>query len=159
MARLIQQWRHVAPELDISAVEVIARIHRLSTIFVGIDSHLEPTGLNRGEFDLLGTLRRLQRDVTPGDLARETAVSGAAVTKRLKVLHARGLVDRIVDERDRRVIWARITDAGLALHTEHFSRQLEIDRELLSGLDDDDHVALVRLLSELTTRLEENVAY
>lgn len=154
VARIVGQWRAVDPGLDLSPVEVITRVNRLATAFAGSEQHLVGTGLGRAEFDLLGTLRRTGHELTPSDLARESSASGAAVTQRLKVLMDRGLVDRRVDDRDRRIAWISLTDEGARLHAEHFGTQLESDRLLLADLGVEDMAALVRILTALLRQVE-----
>jgi DNA-binding MarR family transcriptional regulator len=99
-------------------------------------------------------VRRTNRELTPGELARETFSSGAAVTKRLRGLQERGLVDRRSDARDRRVAHVRLTDEGRALVDQLLPRQLAYERTVLSGLDARTRGELSSQLSELLVQLE-----
>lgn len=104
VAAVVRQWQTVRPDIDTGPMEVIGRINRCAALLQQAeDAPLRRAGLTRAEFDLLGALRRTGHELTPGDLSRETFSSGAAVTKRLKQLQERGLVDRRGDTRDRRV--------------------------------------------------------
>lgn len=95
VAEVVRQWRAVHPDLDTGPMEVIGRINRCAALFQQAeDAPLRRAGLTRPEFDLLGALRRTGHELTPSELARETFSSGAAVTKRLKQLTERGLVER-----------------------------------------------------------------
>ncbi len=113
-----------------------------------------PGGATRPEFDLLGALRRTGHELTPSELVRETFSSGAAVTKRLKQLTERGLVERRGDTRDRRVAHVRLTDAGRDLVDGVLPEQLAYERAVLSGLDPAGQQELGGLLGELLGRLE-----
>lgn len=113
VARVMHQWQQVRPDLDTDPMAVIGRLNRCAALLQqAADAPLRLAGLSRAEFDILGTLRREDRELTPGRLARETFASGAAVTKRLRALESRGLVARRPDDRDRRVAHLSLTDAG-----------------------------------------------
>lgn len=136
-------------------MEIIGRVNRCAALLQQADdAPLRHAGLSRAEFDLLGALRRTGRELTPGELARETFSSGAAVTKRLKQLTERGLVRRRGDARDRRVAHVGLTDAGRDLVDGLLPGQLAYERAVLSALDDDRQVELAQLLGELLGRLE-----
>ncbi|WP_232839389.1 MarR family winged helix-turn-helix transcriptional regulator [Streptomyces triticisoli] len=155
VAGVVRQWRAVHPDLDTAPMEIIGRINRCAALFQQAeDAPLRRAGLSRPEFDLLGALRRTGHELTPSELARETFSSGAAVTKRLKQLTERGLVERRGDPRDRRVAHVRLTDAGRDLVDGVLPEQLAYERAVLSGLDREGQGELAALLGELLGRLE-----
>ncbi|MEV8065784.1 MarR family transcriptional regulator [Streptomyces sp. NPDC085995] len=155
VAAVVRQWRAVHPDLDTAPMEIIGRINRCAALLQQAeDAPLRRAGLSRAEFDLLGALRRTGHELTPGELARETFSSGAAVTKRLKQLTERGLVERRGDTRDRRVAHVRLTDAGRELVDGILPEQLAYERTVLAGLDGAGRGELAVLLCELLSRLE-----
>ncbi|MGC5568093.1 MarR family winged helix-turn-helix transcriptional regulator [Streptomyces sp. FR-108] len=155
VAAVVRQWRTVHPELDTGPMEVIGRINRCAALLQQAeDAPLRHAGLTRPEFDLLGALRRTGLELTPGELARETFSSGAAVTKRLKQLTERGLVERRGDTRDRRVAHVRLTDTGRALVDGILPAQLSYETTVLSGLDTPAQSTLATLLATLLSQLE-----
>ncbi|MEH0581228.1 MULTISPECIES: MarR family winged helix-turn-helix transcriptional regulator [Streptomyces] len=155
VAAVVRQWQTVRPELDTTPMEIIGRVNRCAALLQQAeDAPLRRAGLSRPEFDLLGALRRTGHELTPGELARETFSSGAAVTKRLKQLTERGLVERRGDTRDRRVAHLRLTDAGRDLVDGTMPEQLAYERAVLSALDGDRQGELADLLGELLSRLE-----
>ncbi|MFI1094121.1 MarR family winged helix-turn-helix transcriptional regulator [Streptomyces sp. NPDC020917] len=152
---VVRQWRAVHPDIDTGPMEIIGRINRCAALLQQAeDAPLRRAGLTRPEFDVLGTLRRTGHELTPGELARETFSSGAAVTKRLKHLTERGLVERRGDTRDRRVAHVRLTDAGRALVDGLLPAQLGYEAAALSGIDGDRQEELARRLGELLIQLE-----
>ncbi|MGW1844850.1 MarR family winged helix-turn-helix transcriptional regulator [Streptomyces sp. NPDC001966] len=158
VATVVRQWQAVNPELDTGPMELIGRINRCAALLQQAeDAPLREAGLTRAEFDLLGAVRRTDRELTPGELARETFSSGAAVTKRLRILQERGLVDRRGDDRDRRVNHIRLTEAGRALVDMLLPRQLAYERAVLSGLDEQSRTRLSAQLSELLVQLEGRI--
>ncbi|MFF3346967.1 MarR family winged helix-turn-helix transcriptional regulator [Streptomyces sp. NPDC002779] len=155
VAAVVRQWRAVHPGLDTGPMEIIGRINRCAALLQQAeDAPLRRAGLSRPEFDLLGALRRTGRELTPGELARETFSSGAAVTKRLKQLTERGLVERRVDARDRRVSHVRLTGTGRDLVDGILPEQLAYETAVLSDLEAPGQQELAGLLGELLTRLE-----
>ncbi|MYS89132.1 MULTISPECIES: MarR family winged helix-turn-helix transcriptional regulator [Streptomyces] len=155
VAAVVRQWQAVHPGLDTGPMEIIGRINRCAALLQQAeDAPLRRAGLSRPEFDLLGALRRTGHELTPGELARETFSSGAAVTKRLKQLTERGLVERRGDTRDRRVAHLRLTDAGRELVDGVLPAQLAYETAALSGLDAPGQGELAALLGELLAQLE-----
>lgn len=155
VAAVVRQWQTVRPDLDTGPMEIIGRVNRCAALLQQAeDAPLRGVGLSRPEFDLLGALRRTGHELTPGELARETFSSGAAVTKRLKQLTERGLVERRGDTRDRRVAHLRLTEAGRDLVDGVLPEQLAYESAVLSALDDGSQGELADLLGELLSRLE-----
>ncbi|WP_432148739.1 MarR family winged helix-turn-helix transcriptional regulator [Streptomyces sp. bgisy029] len=158
VASVVRQWQAVNPELDTGPMEIIGRINRCAALLQQAeDAPLRSAGLTRAEFDLLGAVRRTDRELTPGELARETFSSGAAVTKRLRALQERGLVDRRGDERDRRVAHVRLTGEGRALVDRLLPEQLAYERAVLSGLGEESRGELGSVLGELLVQLEGRI--
>ncbi|MCQ4209593.1 MULTISPECIES: MarR family winged helix-turn-helix transcriptional regulator [Streptomyces] len=155
VSSVVRQWQTVRPDIDTGPMEIIGRINRCAALLQQAeDAPLRHAGLTRPEFDLLGTLRRTGRELTPGDLARETFASGAAVTKRLKQLQERGLVARRGDTRDRRVSHLSLTDEGRALVDDLLPSQLAYETSVLSGLTNGRDAELSALLGDLLSQLE-----
>lgn len=155
VAAVVRQWQSVHPDLDTAPMEIIGRINRCAALLQQAeDAPLRRAGLSRPEFDLLGALRRTGHELTPSELARETFSSGAAVTKRLKQLTERGLVERRGDSRDRRVAHVRLTDAGRDLVDGILPEQLAYETTVLSGLAPRGQGELAALLGELLGELE-----
>ncbi|MEU1309397.1 MarR family transcriptional regulator [Streptomyces cinnamoneus] len=155
VARVLRQWQQVHPGLDTAPMAVIGRLNRCAALLQqASDAPLVREGLSRAEFDILGTLRRTGRELTPGQIARETFASGAAVTKRLRVLEGRELVARRADDRDRRVAHLSLTPAGEELIDRLIPLQLSYEQALLAGLGGDRQTELADILAELLVLLE-----
>ncbi|WP_369244691.1 MarR family winged helix-turn-helix transcriptional regulator [Streptomyces sp. R41] len=155
VAAVVRQWHTVRPDLDTGPMEVIGRVNRCAALLQQAeDAPLRRAGLTRPEFDVLGTLRRTGHELTPSEIARETFSSGAAVTKRLKQLTERGLVERRGDTRDRRVAHVRLTDEGRELVDGILPEQLAYETTVLSGIDRGRQRELAELLGELLGQLE-----
>ncbi|MFG3661894.1 MarR family winged helix-turn-helix transcriptional regulator [Streptomyces sp. NPDC047706] len=155
VAAVVRQWQAVHPGLDTGPMEIIGRVNRCAALLQQAeDAPLRRAGLSKPEFDLLAALRRTGHELTPGELVRETFSSGAAVTKRLKQLTERVLVERRGDDRDRRVAHVRLTDAGRDLVDAVLPDQLAYEGAVLAGLDRPRQGELAALLGELLGQLE-----
>ncbi|GAA0849259.1 MarR family winged helix-turn-helix transcriptional regulator [Streptosporangium amethystogenes subsp. fukuiense] len=155
VAQVMRQWRGVHPGLDTAPMAVIGRLNRCSLLIQqAADAPLREHGLTRSEFDILGALRRLDRELTPSQIARETFASGAAVTKRLRFLEERGLVARRPDDRDGRVSHLSLTGQGRTLIDRMLPEQVDYDASLLAGLAVERQRELAELLGELLLLLE-----
>ncbi|UQA91849.1 MarR family winged helix-turn-helix transcriptional regulator [Streptomyces halobius] len=162
VAGVLRQWQQVHPGLDTGPMAVIGRLNRCSALLQqAADAPLRRAGLTRPEFDILGTLRRMGRELTPGRVARETFASGTAVTKRVRALEERGLIARRPDERDRRVTHLSLTDEGRDMIDRLLPEQLRYEAALLSGIgaerQDELSAALGELLVVLEARLGSSV--
>ncbi|MFE9748169.1 MarR family winged helix-turn-helix transcriptional regulator [Saccharothrix saharensis] len=132
---VLAQWSVQRPDVDTSPMAVLARVTRLARLlerelreFVG-RFDLEP-----GEFDVLTTLRRAgsTQGMTAGAFLSASLVTAGAITNRIDRMAAKGLVRRVPDAADRRVVRIKLTDRGarlvdgmLAEHMRHYARLLE----------------------------------
>lgn len=149
---ILAQWRSVRPDLDVSPMGVVGRVHRVGA---RLDALLRPVfaqaGLGSGDFDVLATLRRNgpDRPLTPTELMDSMMVTSGATTKRLDRLERAGLVRRSPSPADGRVRLVSLTGAGLALVDELIARHVANEERLLAGLDAQER----RLLADLLRRL------
>lgn len=152
---ILQQWDNAYPAIGTAPVEVIGRITRIGALALrDLDRALVPTGVGRGEFDVLGALARSDRPLRSSEVTSLTMVSNAATTKYVDALVRKRLVERGAWERDKRVVLLAITDAGRAVVDAEFPARVERDRHLLDGLSDDERVELVGLLRRVTANAE-----
>lgn len=149
VGRIIAQWARERPDLDVSAMGVIGRLHRLAD---RLHHELRPVfaraGLGDGDFDILATLRRAgsPHRLTPGELADSAMVTTGAVTKRVDRLVAAGLVTREVNPADARSRVVALTAEGLALVDRLVEEHVANEERLLAGLTDLERARLARLL-------------
>ncbi|GLV98785.1 MarR family transcriptional regulator [Streptomyces lavendulae subsp. lavendulae] len=140
VATFIGQWQTERPDLaeELWPVEVLARIQRMARI---IDKQLKAFmaghGLEVGEFDVLASLRRSGPPyaLTAGALVPAAMVTSGAITNRIDRLEAKGLVERVRDDVDRRSVRIRLTEPGRALCESVMEGHLKHYAELLAPLD------------------------
>lgn len=151
VGRIMAQWRHERPDLDVSPLGVIGRLHRLAhALDVELRALFAQAGLSDGDFDVLASLRRSGAPyaLTPGELAATTMVTSGAVTKRVDRLEAQGYVSRTVASDDGRSRTIALTPEGKALIDGLFPRHVDNERRLLVGLSAAERDELARLLEK-----------
>jgi DNA-binding MarR family transcriptional regulator len=149
VSQIMSQWGAERPDLDVSPIGLIGRLHRLA---VALDLELRPVfaraGLKDGEFDVLATLRRsgVPYELTPGGLAEAMMVTSGAVTKRLDRLEKAGLIVRRVDPGDARGRRVELTPEGRRLVDEVVDAHVANEHRLVAGLTAEQRETLAELL-------------
>jgi DNA-binding MarR family transcriptional regulator len=144
---LIEQWRRELPELDVTPMEVIARISRLSRILEReVDEIYAKAGINRAQFGVLAALRRAGPPyrLSPTDLYNSLLITSGAVTNRIERLTAAGLVRRVPDPNDGRSLLVALTPQGKRLIDRVAARHYEREQALLRALGDGARTSLSR---------------
>jgi DNA-binding MarR family transcriptional regulator len=153
------QWREAAPELDTSPIGVLGRINRIAALAGGpISAAFKAHGLDRGEFDVLGTLVRSggSDGLTPTELYTDLMISSGGLTHRLNQLEKAGLIVREKSAEDGRSWRVRPTAEGRKLAVEAYGADLAVEARLLEGLTDADRAKLETLLRDLHRLVEAN---
>lgn len=149
---IVEQWARARPDLDPAPMGVLGRLSRVTRIAEHeLKALFSEFGLERGEFDVLATLRRAGSPdgMTAGALARSSMVTSGAVTNRLDRLVAKGYVTRDVDPANRRTVVVALTPAGRELIDRAVAAHLDNERRILAALDQrqqDDLAATLRAL-------------
>lgn len=155
--RIAEQWRSVRPELDVTPMEIIGRVSRLSRL---VDRRLAENfarhGIEAWMYDVLATLRRSGEpyELTAGDLVTQTMITTGAMTNRIDRLEERGLVERDSAPDDRRKVIVRLTREGLALVDDVAPGHLDVEREILSPLTARQQTELITVLRKLLAEFE-----
>ncbi|MGW6535455.1 MarR family winged helix-turn-helix transcriptional regulator [Streptomyces sp. NPDC055051] len=134
-------------EDDLWPVQLFARIQRLARVVEkSAKAAAAAHGVEYGEFDVLTTLQRSGPPyaLTAGALLKAAMVTSGAITNRIDRMEAKGLVERIRDDGDRRTVKIRLTDHGhdvtraaFADHLANYGRLLaDLDRELVTQTGD-----------------------
>lgn len=146
--RITSQWNAVRPDIDVSPINVIGRVSRLSRL---VDRRLGENfaryGIEAWMYDVLATLRRSGEpyELTAGDLVRQTMVTTGAITNRIDRLEQRGLVERASAD-DRRKVIVRLTRQGLDVVEEVVVDHMATERQILAGLSPRQQHDLAHLL-------------
>ncbi|MGW1893225.1 MarR family winged helix-turn-helix transcriptional regulator [Streptomyces sp. NPDC002004] len=156
VAMVIEDWARERPDLDTGPLEVLARLHRSFLRYNSrLTASIERHGLSVAGFDVLTALRRSGEPyrLTAGQLADSGLVSSAGVTLRIDRLEKDGLIVRERDADDRRVVYSRLTDKGLATVDTVFAEHLDNERRMLGELSPSECRQLARLLRKLESSI------
>jgi DNA-binding MarR family transcriptional regulator len=141
------------PELDIASIETcLAFLHTTADVYQALDVHFARYGLSRGKFTLLMQLYLAdEKGLTPSECAERADVTKATITGLLDGLERDGLVRRLPDVTDRRMLRLQLTDKGRDLLSQmlpdHFCRTTD----LMANLTDSEKKTLIKLLNKVRT--------
>lgn len=149
VGRILDQWSAERPDLDVSPIGVIGRLHRVANrLTEELTTLYAEHGLGEGEFDVLATLRRSgpPYEMPAGELAVSTMVTSGAVTKRVDRCVQQGWVTRRVSDHDARGRVVALTPAGKDLTDRAFEAHVANEHRLVDLLPPTDRAALARIL-------------
>ena len=158
--RFRDQWARELPELDTSAMAVLGRMNRISQmIHSNICAVFAEHGLDRGEFDVIATLRRSGKPyrLTPTELYTSLMLSSGGLTSRLARLEKGGLLVREPSKGDGRSLTARLTKQGIRVAEAAFRADMANELKLLDALSKAERETLARLLRNLMISLEARI--
>ena len=132
----------------VSVVRGFGALHRQ------MSPHYARFGLKPAQYQMLMVLNRLRGEkLTQRRLARELYVSFPNITVMLSRLEKAELVERTVNESDRREKFVRVTRRGRALLKRIWKDQQAQLERVTQGLNDAERLRLVGLLSKLIAGL------
>ncbi|MBE4695596.1 MarR family transcriptional regulator [Brevibacterium casei] len=152
--RIVAAWRHERPDLDVSPMEILSRVTRLSRqLDRARKSSFAEYGIEGWAFDVLSALRRSGEpyQLSPSTLLQETLVTSGTMTNRIDRLVTAGWVERLPDPADRRGVLVRLTETGRATVDSALADLLVKERDILAGLTPAGRRKLAALLRELST--------
>src|SRR6266498_1368478 len=151
------RWSEERPELDVSPIQILDRVLRIGQFVVGrAEGVCREQRINFWGFAVLTALRRagVPYQLTPTALYRSGMVTSGAVTKRVGELERQGLVERVPDPDDGRSVLVRLTEQGRRVVDATIPAYLDMQREVLSALDEGERLQLGTLLRTLLQGLE-----
>ncbi|MFJ3923990.1 MarR family winged helix-turn-helix transcriptional regulator [Streptomyces sp. NPDC090022] len=153
---ITDQWFAVRPELETGPMAVFGRIYRIArTVGDEMERAYGRHGVSRGEFDVIGTLRRSGEPYTlsPRQLSATLMLTTGGMTGRLDKLEKAGLLYRQPDPHDRRGLQVVLTERGLEVADAAVEAGLEVQRAALADWSPEE----VELLGGLLRRLMATV--
>jgi DNA-binding MarR family transcriptional regulator len=106
-----------------------------------LDELVRPAGLTALQYTALTVLER-HADLTSARLARYSFVTAQSMADMISTLLGAGLIERHRDPGDRRRLVLALTAKGRDLLDDYRPAVAELEREMLSGLSDDDAAQL-----------------
>jgi len=157
VARVMEQWRRVRPDLDLGPLAVIARLGRAARfVDQAHEQFFAEHDLTRADWDVLAGLRRVGSPyrVSPTELYRGLMRASGTITHRLHRLERAGLVERVPDPDDGRGVLVQLTKAGVKLVDELAPLHLQNEARMLEALSERERDQLARLLEKLLATYE-----
>jgi DNA-binding MarR family transcriptional regulator len=158
--RLRGQWLRELPDLDTEPMAILGRAYRLANLVrPSIEATFASFGLDRGEFDVISTLRRSGAPyrLTPTELYTSLMISSGGLTHRLDRLQKAGLILRKRSQADGRSSVVGLTDEGLRLAESAFRADMAGESTYLTDLSAQERLDLAALLRKLLGSLERRV--
>jgi len=155
------QWALEMPDLDTGPTAVLGRIYRLARLVAPtIEATFAGFGIDRGEFDVLATLRRRGAPyrMTPTALYQSLLITSGSLTHRLKRLEAAGLIERRPSASDGRSLEVRLHPRGRRLVEQAIRADMAAERRLMQRLSVQEEAELVRVLRHATLLIEAQLA-
>ncbi|MEY8461717.1 fatty acid biosynthesis transcriptional regulator FabT [Streptococcus merionis] len=101
--------------------------------------------------DVVGTIP----DCTPSDVARTLMVTLGTVTASLNRLEAKGYLERIRSDKDRRVVHLYLTKKGRLIYRLHRKFHQRMVEQITDGMSEDEYAVMQKGLLNLHAFLEE----
>ncbi|MCF3641331.1 MarR family transcriptional regulator [Rhizobium sp. TRM95111] len=155
--RLCRQWARELPGLDTEPMAILGRAFRLGNLVrPSIETTFAGFGLDRGEFDVIATLRRSGPPyrLTPTDMYSTLMISSGGLTHRLDRLEKAGLIRREKSPHDGRSVEVALTEAGAARAEDAFRTDMASEAAFLEELNAGERATLAALLRKLVGGIE-----
>lgn len=159
--RLRRQWDKELPDLDTEPMAILGRARRLAALVSpSIEATFARHGIDRGEFDVISTLRRSGPPyrLTPTDMYSLLMISSGGLTHRLVRLEKAGLIRREPSPSDGRSMLVSLTDAGAALAEAAFREDMASEIAFLAPLSPAERETLAGLLRKLVGGIERQAS-
>jgi DNA-binding MarR family transcriptional regulator len=153
-----EAWRNELPAVDTEPMAILGRINRVANLITpAIEQLFARHGLDRGEFDVLATLRRSGPPyrLTPTELYTSLMISSGGLTHRLARLVAAGLIRREPSPTDGRSLLVALTEKGLRLAAAAFVEDMALEGKWIARLPTTDRRRLAALLRRLHKAIVE----
>ncbi|HVI52640.1 MAG TPA: MarR family transcriptional regulator [Candidatus Sulfotelmatobacter sp.] len=154
---IVAQWKEVRPDLDTASMALFGRLARLrGHLEREINKVLTGQGLPVGGFDVLATLRRLNRPdgLSANELLAQMMITSGTLTHRLDLLEKAGWLVRRANPADGRGVLVALTEAGREMVDTAVEAHLANQQRLLEGVRLDQRDALSQLLKIWLAKFE-----
>lgn len=143
------------PSGDATATECAQNLIHTSDLFRDADMRgLRHHGLSIPARILLATLDGAEQPLSHSAIAERLFVTGASVTSLVDTLERKGLVRRVPDTSDRRVMLVELADAAHPVIDAYLAEVTTLHAHEFAVLDDDERETFVRLLAKVAASIE-----
>lgn len=143
------------PSMNIQATESYLHLMRAGTLLRhGAERRVEKRGLSYGKFMVLAILQRLDEPVPVCTLAKMAGVTTPTVSAVISGMVRDGLVERLEDAKDRRVVRIAMLSKGLKILDSVMPELFAYHQAVMGALTESELSALLELLLKLRSRLD-----
>jgi MarR family transcriptional regulator, transcriptional regulator for hemolysin len=135
------------PPVVTTIIEVLRAASVISTALTPV---VRGFGLSLAAFNVLHTLAHADGALSPKEISGRQVIRPQTLSDILGTLEDEGLIDRIRDRRDRRMLLVALSAAGRARYERCCDPLLAAESRLLAGLGDGDLATLRALLGQIT---------
>ena len=119
-----------------------------------LDLRLKAHHLTVHQFGILLNISK-KGPLTQKEIAQQTNGDEPTTARLMKRLEDKGCIKRVVDEVDKRKRMVSLTPEGIALLEKILPQAQEVNKEMLSSLNDNEKAILVTLLNKVLTASKE----
>lgn len=154
-----QFFEEMSPQTKPETVDILGQLRMVGySIRRKGEQSLEQSGLSEAQFRVLMHLLFSERieqapALNPSELSRREGTNRNTISSLVRSLEKEQLVERTVDERDRRKFNIRLTDSGRDLVHAHAHAHFNEMGALVSILDEQERVAFGRILQKLNAHI------
>lgn len=146
--------RNVTPErMAVHQFLCVSHMHHAA-----IEGRVSKLGFHHSQHRMLMHLARYEHIPSQRELAEALGISPAAVTTTLKRLEKEGYIARTVTDEDNRRNEIRITEAGLEAIKESRALFDTVDKQMFSGLTEEELKSFTAILTRMKDNLKEETA-
>jgi DNA-binding MarR family transcriptional regulator len=127
-----------------------ALLYTAHAVEAQLEGALEGMGMSLAKLTVLRHLVRADEPLPLSQLAERSSCVRSNMTQLIDRLEAEGLVRRVADANDRRLVRAMLTRAGQRRHDQAAARLAAREAAVVSALDASDCAELKRILSRLS---------
>ena len=153
VARLQDEIKRQKPFESLEQEALLNVLRTADALMQRVSAVLKPFKLSHSQYNVLRILRGAGPDgLACREIAERMVTRDPDITRLLDRLEARGLVRRARDEKDRRVVVARVTPEGLRILAQLDEPIEEVDRRQLTHLGKQRLQMLIQLLELVRER-------
>jgi DNA-binding MarR family transcriptional regulator len=143
------------PDVSPATVRLVTLLHRVAHSLRHVsEASLNEAGLSYAQFRILMSLFFAERfegcsDLNPSELSERQGISRNTASALIRSLEEERLIERELDQSDRRKFIIRLTPAGRSRFAEHASQHFRILHDCFAGVSAEEQATLTQLLQKL----------
>ena len=149
MATSSARRQPAAPDDSLVVATIVEVLRTASAVTAALTPVVRRFGLSLAAFNVLHTLAQAGDPLPPSDISRQQVIRPQTLSDILGTLEQDGLVDRIRDRRDRRMLLVALTESGRRRYDDCCAPLLATEARLVEPLGPRDLTVLRAHLSQI----------